>query len=166
MLTRNKPFDRSPSNGLRCIKYLQPEKDLALAMGPIARPFRDFLREKIASDFEFEHFKTLFAYDKTDLKSTIESSDTTEDWIKQKITFDAAYGKERVTAYLFLPLGSKPPFQTVVYFPGSSVIYNRSSATLRTGNFEFVIKSGRALLYPIYKGTWERNQGITTDQPA
>ena len=28
-----------------------------------------------------------------------------------------------------------------------------------------MIKSGRAVLYPIYKGTYERNSGITTDQP-
>jgi eukaryotic-like serine/threonine-protein kinase len=42
----------------------------------------------------------------------------------EKVSFDAAYGKERVTAYLFLPKNSSPPFQTIVYFPGSYAIYN------------------------------------------
>jgi len=35
----------------------------------------------------------------------------------EKVTFDAAYDRERVTAYLFLPKNASPPFQTVVYYP-------------------------------------------------
>ena len=36
----------------------------------------------------------------------------------EKITYAAAYGNERASAYLFLPTKGKPPFQTVVFFPG------------------------------------------------
>jgi formylglycine-generating enzyme required for sulfatase activity/dienelactone hydrolase len=158
-------FDRSPSNGLRCVKYRDAEKNLPLAMAAIARPFRDFLKEKPVSDDLFSYFLTQFAYDKTDLKSTIELSDTSDEWIKQRVTFNAAYGNERVTAFLFLPRSGRAPYQTVVYFPGSNAIFDRSSGSLQTGAIDFVIKSGRAVLYPIYKGTYERNSGITTDQP-
>jgi len=159
------PFDRSPSNGFRCVRYQGTELNLAVAMTAIARPFRDFLKEKPVPDDVFRFFLPLFAYDKTDLKSNVESSDTTEEWIKQKVTFNAAYGDERVTAYLFLPRAGKPPYQTVVYFPGSNAILGRSSETLPMSVIDFVIMSGRAVLYPVYKGTYERNSGITTDQP-
>jgi hypothetical protein len=37
---------------------------------------------------------------------------------REKVTFDAAYDGERVTAYLFLPKNGSPPFQVVVYYPG------------------------------------------------
>ena len=48
-------------------------------------------------------------------------------WRMETVSFRAAYGNERVTAYLFLPDNAKPPFQTVVYFPGSTA----SLATLQ-----------------------------------
>ncbi len=159
------PFDRSVSNGFRCVRYREADTNLHLAMRSIARPVRDFLKEKPVPDNVFKFFLPLFSYDRTDLKSSIESSDTTEDWVKQKIGFNAAYGNERVTAFLFLPRVGKVPYQTVVFFPGSNAILDRSSTQLQTGVIDFVIKSGRAVLYPIYKGTYERNSGITTDVP-
>lgn len=88
-------------------------------------------------------------------------NESSDDWIQEKITFDAAYGDERVIAYLFLPKNTSPPYQTVIYFPGSSSVYQRSSKDLeRYREFEwfipFVLKDGRAAFYPVYKGTFER----------
>jgi cephalosporin-C deacetylase-like acetyl esterase len=78
-------------------------------------------------------------------------------WRKEKITFDAAYVGERMIAYLFLPKAVKPPYQTVIYFPGAGALFEEYFDGLpyreRT---EFIITSGRALLFPIYKGTYER----------
>ena len=97
-----------------------------------------------------------------DLNARVESRDeSSEDWIEEKITFDAAYGDERIIAYLFLPKNTGPPYQTVIYFPGTSALLQESSEGL-VGNrdFEvylsFVVKNGRAVLYPVYKGTFER----------
>lgn len=79
------------------------------------------------------------------------------DWRKEKITIDAAYGKERLTAYLFVPTKVRPPYQTVVFFPSARVFDMASSATLGDMKFiDYVIQSGRAVLYPIYKNTYER----------
>jgi len=57
--------------------------------------------------------------------------------------------------------------QTVVFFPGSGVILSRSSAgaNLYTRLIDFVIKSGRAVLFPVYKGTFERGDKLTSDYP-
>jgi len=92
------------------------------------------------------------------LKPVVESiDDSSPFWRKEKITFDAAYGGERMIAYLFLPKAVKPPHQTVVYFPGSGAIYDESFEGLPYGDLtEYIIMSGRALLFPIYKGTYER----------
>jgi len=159
------PFNRSRSNGVRCVRYEEGDTTLRGAMRAVTMPFRDFRTEQPVPDNVFKFFLPLFAYDRTDLQSRVESSDTTEEWIKQKITYNAAYGRERVAAYLFLPRVGKPPYQAVLYFPGSNAILESSSSLLQMSVIDFVIKSGRAVLYPVYKGTYERNSGITTDIP-
>ena len=53
-------------------------------------------------------------------------------WILEKIIFDAAYGGERVIAYLFLPKNTAPPFQTVIYFPGAASMAQRSSKDIES----------------------------------
>jgi eukaryotic-like serine/threonine-protein kinase len=99
----------------------------------------------------------MYAYDRTPLEAKIESDDDSSPyWRKQRITFDAAYGKERVIAYLFLPRNVSPPYQTVVYFPHSGAQAFHTLEETQLAMVDFLVKSGRALLYPIYKGTYER----------
>jgi len=58
------------------------------------------------------------------------------------------------------------PFQAVVHFPGSETIDIRSSASLpETELFDFIIKSGRAVMFPVYKGTFERGDDLKSDYP-
>lgn len=66
-----------------------------------------------------------------------------------------------MAAYLFLPAHVRPPYQTVVFFPSARVLDLPNSETLGDMKFiDFVIRSGRAVLYPIYKGTYERPASI------
>ena len=58
--------------------------------------------------------------------------------------------------YLFLPKKGKPPYQTVIYFPGSSAIHTRSSESLSAGWIDFLLKSVRVVIFSIYKSTYER----------
>jgi dienelactone hydrolase len=159
-------FDRSPTNGFRCIQYLGSDIDHDALEQTIVMPFRDFMSEPQVSDETFAHFLKQFAYDKTDLNATVEQDMEDEDWVREKITFNAAYGDERMMAYLFLPKNGTPPYQTVVYFPGSGAIHTPSSEKLklsrRTG---FIPKSGRAVMYPIYKSTYERGDDLKSDYP-
>ena len=161
-LSQAPPLDRSAKNGFRCALYLDPGK-IPEAAFQMAKPggTRDFYREKPVPDSIFQVFREQFSYDKTDLKARVESRQESSEWIQERITFDAAYGGERIVAYLFLPKNTKPPFETVVYFPGSASIYQKSSKDLES-YFEFpmflsfIVNNGRAVLYPVYKGTFER----------
>jgi dienelactone hydrolase len=106
----------------------------------------------------------MYDYDPLPLETKVESRDSLLDYaVREKITFRAAYGNERVIAFLFLPKNRKPPYQTVVYFPGSNAIYARTSANLEIGRVDFLLKSGRAVMYPIYKSTYERADSIQSD---
>jgi dipeptidyl aminopeptidase/acylaminoacyl peptidase len=102
----------------------------------------------------------MFSYDHSALQATAERVEETSDWREEKVSFKAAYGGERVIAYLFLPKNAKPPYQTVVYFPGREALGFRSSRYIEISMIGFLMQSGRAVIYPIYKGTYERNIGI------
>ena len=164
------PFARNATYGFRCAQYLKNVSVAALS--PIDWANRDYRKEKPVPDQVFQIYKSLYTYDKTPLNSRIESTDeSNETWKREIITFDAAYGNERMTAYLFLPKNASPPFQAVIFFPGSSVIYVRSSDELfrdarNMARIDFIIQGGRAVLYPIYKGTFERGDALNSDIPA
>jgi hypothetical protein len=90
------------------------------------------------------------------LNERIERAEDTPDWRHETVTLDAAYGDERVIAHVHIPKSAAPPYQTVVYFPGGDAPLLRSSRQLNLTNVDFVIRSGRALIFPVYKGTYER----------
>jgi dienelactone hydrolase len=63
---------------------------------------------------------------------------------------------------------SSPPYQAVIYFPGSGSVFQSSSKDLDRGfefdsNLSFIVKNGRAVLYPVYKGTFERREDALAD---
>ena len=159
------PFERSANFGFRCAKYVLTG-ETAKAADPVTRQARDFSREKPVSDQLSQVYKSIYSYDHTPLQAVVESTEQTDDWKKEKISIAAAYGNERIIAYIFLPRKVSPPFQTVVYFPGANAIRSRSSANdPQVDMYDFVIKSGRAVMFPIYKGTFERGNDLKSAHP-
>ena len=138
------PYNRSETNGFRCMKYYGSEQYRANLEAAIKLPFRDF-------------------YDMTDLNARVESMRAEEHFTREKITFDAPYGDERMIAYLFLPKDFPPPYQTIIYFPNSSAHYFSSSEDLSIRNM--FVKSGRAVIHPIYISTYERKDNLFSDYP-
>jgi len=153
------PFERSSNFGFRCAKYVLDGASTNAA-DPITTRIRDYRSEGPVSDQVFQVYKGLYSYDKSPLHAVVEPMQQTEDWSAEKITFDAAYGGERIIAFLlFLPTKASPPFQTVVHYTGVAPFYSRSSADLFSGyldDFAFILKSGRAVMFPEFKGMFER----------
>ncbi|MEP6800635.1 MAG: protein kinase [Acidobacteriota bacterium] len=148
-------FRRLPGYGFRCVRYLTPLAETLTA--PIAAISRDYSKETPVSDQVFELYRSFYSYDRTPLEPASEGGEEDSPyWRKQKVSFAAAYGKERVPAFFFIPKNVRPPYQTVLYFPTTQAVLTRSSADLNMRNIDFVIRSGRALLHPVYKGTYER----------
>jgi serine/threonine protein kinase/cephalosporin-C deacetylase-like acetyl esterase len=159
------PFERSANFGFRCAKY-DSTGAAAKAADPVTFFARNFSRERPVSDRLFQVYKSLYSYDKTTLNAVVESVQETEDWKQEKVTFSAAYGGERIIAYLFLPKTASPPFQTVVYFPGANAVRTRSnSISSYLDDFDFIIRSGRAVMFPVYKATFERGDGLMATFP-
>ena len=160
------PFDRPATAGFRAAKYLKAESAPATTAAVIPRLVRNYAAEKPASDDAFRAYRTLYAYDPAPLDPKTESVDeSSASWRREKVSFNAAYGKDRVPAYLFLPKQGQQPYPLVVYWPGSSVIRQRSIDELATELFDFMVLSGRAVLVPVYYGTFERNDGRMDSWP-
>jgi len=156
-------MDRSTRNGFRCVLYIDPEKIPEKAfVFQRPTPLRDFRSEKPVSDDVFEVYKDQFFYDRTELNDRVEyRKESVGGWTQEKISFDAAYGGERITGYLFLPENTAPPYQTVIYFPGGAVTRHETSEDIEdyyefTMFLSFIVKNGRAVFFPVYKGTFER----------
>jgi eukaryotic-like serine/threonine-protein kinase len=161
-------FDRSPANGIRLVRYLDEGPELERALAPVApRPTPDFLQEAPSpSDEEFEIYRRLFAYDPEPLEARLEATDTARRWVRQTISFNAAYGGERVLLHLFLPRNGKPPYQTVVYWPGAGAMTFTSIDQKTEQHQGFITQSGRALAFPVLKGTLERLGDVETVRPG
>ncbi|HEU0004592.1 MAG TPA: protein kinase [Terriglobia bacterium] len=160
------PFDRSGTNGFRCARYSDPSQAQQEFGGPIVPGRRpDYYKIKPVTDEVFELYKGLYAYEKKPLNPVVESVDETSDlWRREKIRFQAPYGNEQVIAYLFLPKLRKPPYQCVLFMGDGSTQRQKSGETIPPEHY--VLRSGRAMLYPIYKGTLDRYVKTPSDPMA
>lgn len=150
------PLSRIDGTGFRCVRNtatLPPP-----ATSPVASSMRDLSKAQPASDEVFRIYRAMYAYDRTPLNAKVEPvKQDSADWRKEKITVAAAYGNERLALYLFVPAKIRPPYQTVVFFPSARVLDIANSEKLGDMKFiDYVIRSGRVVMYPIYKGTYER----------
>jgi formylglycine-generating enzyme required for sulfatase activity/dienelactone hydrolase len=149
------PFDRGATNGFRCALYTAPPRESLLA--PVRRSFRDYSLEKPVGDEAFQIIRGVYAYTPRELKATLdEVDDSSPYWRKEKVSFSAAYGDERVPAFVFVPKNARPPYQTLVYHPSSGAVSSTFASMEGLNRMEFIIRSGRAVVYPVYLGTFDR----------
>jgi serine/threonine protein kinase len=149
------PWDRSPQNGIRCVRYdARAESGLG---APVTRPPHDRAKQTPVSDDVFRLYRSLFSYDPSDLDARVEGIDQENSiWKREKLSFAGPDGGERVPAYLYLPKGVTPPYQTILYAEAGMALRLPSPQPGEERLFDFVVKSGRALLRPVLKGQYQR----------
>ena len=150
------PWDRSSRHGLRLAKNLGPLGDAA---APVGRAYADPKSVVPDAPEKVEGYRRFYYYDRSPLEARIEAVDDSSPlWRQERISFNAAYGGERVPANLFIPKNGRSPYQVVVVFPSAYALYASSSQLLDYSRFDFIMRGGRAALYPVYQGTYERRQ--------
>lgn len=157
------PIDRSLTNGFRCIKNLPGDTTLTTLKQPVSLAFRDYLKEKPVDDKTFNIFLRQFAYDKSPIDAQLQTMADSGIWKIEKVTMSAAYANDSLLVYIFLPRDKKPPYQPIIFFPGSNVIYQSEFDGGYADRIDFLVRSGRAIVYPIFKGTFERRDGLNSD---
>lgn len=163
------PLGRPSTIGFRCVKVLSEEGTSPRIYDEVVRHRRNFSTETPIPDHEFAIYKkSLYSYDRQALNQVVSLAEEREGFSYERIEFDAAYGdEERMTAHLYRPSHAKPPHQTVVYFPPAYTLFQEHYNTSNLSwEIAFFVENGRAVLYPIYRGTYERQTQLTSTEPA
>jgi formylglycine-generating enzyme required for sulfatase activity/predicted esterase len=167
------PMFRTENIGFRCMKTLSEAGPHPDTLQPLAAPSETPpLEIEPTSEELFQAYRRLFDYDRTPLNAVVESvDDSSRYYIRERITFDAAYGGERMEAYLSIPKHTSPPCQIVIFFPAGDAFFPVEF----TGHWReppddtepylsqhqmMLVRSGRALVFPVYKGTFSRRAGM------
>jgi class 3 adenylate cyclase/formylglycine-generating enzyme required for sulfatase activity/dienelactone hydrolase len=159
------PWRRHETTGFRLAMIPaegQREDLLASAVAPRA----DFASVVPHDDGAFEMMRQFASYEKTPLDARVESTrEPATGGTLERVSFRAAYGEERVIAYMMAPEGVEPPFQPVIFFSGANALFMRDSDRFIDQSLpllNFVVRSGRMMVIPIWAGTFERNSdGLT-----
>jgi predicted esterase len=142
-------------NGVRCAQYLTPPSPDLLAA---VTPHRQYHLPPPLTDQTFEILRGLFAYDQIPLDVRAERiNDSLPNYRKETVSFRTAYGMDRMEVHLLMPRDIRPPYQSVIWFPGDDVFLLQSSQAFASAYlFDFIPRAGRVVVYPVYKGMYER----------
>jgi hypothetical protein len=160
------PMDRSPTNGFRCIK--ETASSAAVAYQPVSvASGRDYTNVQPVDDGLFGAFRRFYSYDRLPLEAKTDWTTEFPEWRRERVSFSAAYGGERIIANVLIPKGVAPPYPTVIWFPGSYALGLRHSdqALPFSYYFELLPRSGYAVIYPVFDGTYERSAPIGSQGP-
>jgi len=162
------PFNRSGTNGFRCIRYIEKNEINQKLLMSVDMPERKVRNLTPVDDDVFRSYLSQFDYDRTPLEADLEILDSgKESYRCEKASINAAYGNERFDVYCYLPENASPPYQIVIVYPGAGVLWapNYNHRFMEQPGGEYIIKSGRALIYPIYKSTFNRKDGVPDGFP-
>jgi dienelactone hydrolase len=155
------PFDRTNIFGFRCVKYLETLPEALVGSAEFLWRTMDRSNDSPADDQAYQIYLGFHSYDKTKVNGSIDSVDTTSSSLfkKERITFQAAYGNERMIADLYLPKDEDlySPYQAAIYFPGADGFFSKTLIGVSMRIVTYVVNSGRAVVVPHYKGTLERD---------
>jgi formylglycine-generating enzyme required for sulfatase activity len=153
-------FERSELTGFRTVRLLNPAD-----MNPFGEPLT--LPDKKPPDYyqpmddsTFEQFSAPYAYSRQALNAkTAYVDESHDDWIKEKISIEVGYDNERMDLLIFRPKNSYSNVGSVVFYPGLNYFtFPPAIDDVGPGQMglDFVIKSGRALVWPAIKGSLNR----------
>ena len=147
-------FAREPTFGFRCALY-EDEPDEAL-LAPIHLLSKVRTGDTPLGDEAFAVVRQLYTYPDTPLEpSEPEIDDSSPYWTEETVEFAAPYDGELILAHIFLPKNADPPYQTIVASLGLDALFVQSLEDM-TYVPMFLVRSGRALVIPVYQGSLER----------
>jgi hypothetical protein len=154
------PLDRSRSNGFRLAVTRDAPAVAEMARTPAASLGAAPLFEtQPVGDDVFAAYARMFDFAPRPLNASIDETEETRLWTRERIMLDAAYGGERVPLYLYLPSAGAPPYQTIVFWPGLTAT-TVTSIDDQPMLLDFLLKNGRAVAFPVLPDALERGDGV------
>ena len=151
------PWTRNDLIGFRCIQYVDDTLKQQLSQD-FTQTNRNYQNLKPVSDALFEVYKGLFNYEKTDLNPVINSESESTYWTREVVSINVPYEQTPMKILLFLPKNYKPPYQTIIFIPGLNAVSSNTMDDMNSGSIDFFVKSGRAVMWPVYYSTYGRGE--------
>ncbi|MCH2461202.1 MAG: SUMF1/EgtB/PvdO family nonheme iron enzyme, partial [Gemmatimonadetes bacterium] len=156
------PLDRLPTNGFRLAQYTQVGDFEGEAESDMPLLTRAYSVDQPVSEEVFTAFASQFDYDPAPLNSVIEETFEYDQGTVERVSFEGV-GWGQIHGYLYLPSRADPPYQTVVWFPGSDAARLQPEPDPREVNWiQHFVAGGRAVFWPIVRSTYSR---ALPDQP-
>ncbi len=146
------PFVRSPHIGFRCARIDALPSPALLSLPDTAAP--DF--PPPVSDDVFAVLARQYAHDPAREPPRMLDDVETEHWRLQTWLLQADYNGESFRLRLYLPRNASPPYQVLVYGPPAVALLQQDIKQTGTRDFAFLPRSGRALAFPEFYGTYSR----------
>ena len=170
--TQNTPLarmDRSLINGFRTARLINP-RDLNPFGDPIeTTPPKPASFYKPMTDDVFKVYARNYEVNQSPLKAKeIYIDDSHPIWIKERVQIEVGYNNEKMDILIFKPKDTYRPISSVVIYPGANYFSTPPEIDdINPGEFglDFLIKSGKALIWPAWKGSLDRMTTSLTASP-
>jgi formylglycine-generating enzyme required for sulfatase activity len=153
-------FNRSELTGFRTVRLLNPDDMNPFGNAIEPQKLRPLDYYKPLDDAAFERYAMPYSYSSMPLNPKIAYVDEShEDWIKEKVSIEVGYNDERMDVLIFRPKNKHSNLGSVVLYPGLNYFkFPPDIDDVGPGDlgFDFVVKSGRALIWPAVKGSLNR----------
>ncbi len=146
------PLLRSAQVGFRCAQFDTPPGSELLGL-----PLRASGQYPEAiSDEVFAAFARLYRHEPSRHAPVLESSEQAQHWRLEVWRLHADYAGESFRVQLYLPTAVEPPYQVVMFGPPSTAFFLDDIRKAGSREFGFLVRAGRAVAFPVYQGTFER----------
>jgi len=155
-------WDRSPGNGIRCMRTQHGLAYDAALREPIAPKSVDYAALVPIADDAYEVLARQLEYSPAGLDPQVVRLESNNPlWTRERITLATGYDDSRFAVQLFLPRSGEPPFQPVVYVPHAGFTRRPFESddldpTDSAQPLDFILKSGRALVVVALDSSFER----------
>ncbi len=148
-------LERGDTHGVRCSFHEEQIPDELYE--PAERMYYDFSEYEPVTDDVFVILKRFYDYQSAPLEARQKETAEFAHWQRETVTINTGYSDERMMIRLYIPHDVSPPYQTVLHFPGVyAAALGSSENPSDLSLFDFIIRSGRVLVYPVYFRTYER----------
>jgi eukaryotic-like serine/threonine-protein kinase len=147
--------ERGDTHGVRCSLHEDPVAEELYH--PADQMYYDFSEYEPVADDVFEILKRFYDYQPGPIEVRKKETAEFTHWRRETVSINTAYSDERMLVRLYIPNDVSPPYQTVLHFPGVyAVALGSSENPSDLSLFDFIIRSGRVLVHPVYFRTYER----------
>ncbi|MEZ5561291.1 MAG: dienelactone hydrolase family protein [Pseudomonadales bacterium] len=158
-------MSRAPQNGVRLMHTLGEPLDSELLAPVILYRDTALSRREPVSDEAFEAIRFQFTHaPRRELAASTRTVAGNDTWVAEEVVLSAP-GMEPLTLFVVEPAGASHRLQPVIYMPHGGARLKAPNDTLlnHVPFLDFVVRSGRALIMPVWTGTLQRAEAPSND---